>query len=262
MVSVRQFHMAATVTAADIARVTENADLRQIVTDRGIRLNRMGRGKCPFCKSPGPRNFSLGGRAGGKQFFTHCCRAGGDAIAFIQKLDSCDFQTAVRTLAGHMGMTLSGKPETAAARRQRERDRFEREMAAWYFRQEWKKARRGMNRAMDLNPQPILDEFGLAVEPIRWNLAGQLADFYGGRLRWIEVNRGTAEGLAEFRRSGVTERQYREWLCWHLERYAARVDFCAIVLDRMEQWPFAHQSSSSLRSSLCAGMRRRWNWRF
>jgi CHC2 zinc finger len=217
--------MAATVIPADIARVTENADLHQIVTDRGIRLNRTGRGKCPFCKSPGPRNFSLGGRAGGKQFFTHCCRAGGDAIAFIQKLDSCDFQAAVRTLAEHVGMTLSGKPETPAERRQRERDRFEREMAAWYFRQEWKKARRGMNRAMELGPEL------LGLNPERWNLAGQLADFYGSRLRWIEANRGTAEGLAEFRRSGVTERQYREWLCGHLRRYAAQVELAVLVCE-------------------------------
>ncbi len=76
-------------------------------------------------------------------------------------------------------------------------------MCAWYFREEWKKARKGLNIAMAAGPDWVND---------RWNLAGQLAEFYGARLRWIERERGSIAGLKEFRAAGVTEKAYREWI--------------------------------------------------
>ncbi len=206
----------------DLQAIRNATDLRQLVLYAGIKLNSNGRGKCPFCKSPGTRNFSLGGKAGGNQFFTHCCRIGGDAFTFVQKLDSCDLPTAVRRLAADAGITIDNKPETPQERRQREQDKLERSMADWYWREKWKEARRGLDRAMR------------AME--RGNqFAEDLAGIYGARLRWIERERGTSAGMAEFRKAGVTERRYREWVSSDLRRFAARLEFVALVLSLPRQ---------------------------
>jgi len=255
MVPLRQFHMAATVTAADIACVTENADIGEIAREYGMKLRRLPGGfvaACPFhSEKTGSFRIHIAGKHRGR-FKCFGCDASGDVLDLIQKLDGCNLQTAVRTLAHRAGITLTYRPETPAERRQRERDKQEREIVAWYFRQEWKKARRGLNRAMDLGPEPVshpsTHRLLTGYSPVSWNLAGQLADFYGGRLRWIEANRGTADGLAEFRRQDrwAVESRYRESQRMAELRRGRELKFLEWFLDAMERRPLLSGPSKSL----------------
>lgn len=212
-------------TTADIQRVREATDIGALI-ENVVRLRRVpgnvGSGLCPFHdeKTASFRVNLPGSRFPGR-WRCHSCGAHGDALDFVQRIDSCDLPTAVRRLASDAGITLTDKPETPTERRKRERKSLEREMADWYFREQWKQARRGLNRAMEAGPYPI---------GTGWNLAGQIAEFYGARLRWIETNRRADAGLVEFRLAGVTETQYRQWLCIDLGRHAALLDFAEIVL--------------------------------
>ena len=70
------------------------------------------------------------------------------------------------------------------------------------------------------------------VEPLRFNLAGQVAEFYGKRLKWIEANRKGEAGMAEFRSSGASRAGLSPLAKWtDLRLYAARISFIALVLD-------------------------------
>ena len=93
---------------------------------------------------------------------------------------------------------------------------MEREIFLWWLRSQWVVARRGLDRAMRAwergNP-----------------FAEEVAGMYGERLRWCESARD-GEGMDAFRAAGVKESVYRQWLCRHLRRYAARLDFAALVL--------------------------------
>ncbi len=208
--------------AADLQAIRNATDPWTLYSS-AIRLKKLpgnvAVGLCVFHddKSPSFRVNLAGHRFAGK-FHCHSCHEKGDIYDFVRHIDGCELPTAIRILAADAGIAIDNTPQTAEQIRQRERDKVERDICQWYFRQEWQKARRGLNRAMTA-----------------WALGNPFADdiatIYGTRLRWIERERGTALGMDEFRASGTTERRYREWLSGHLARYAARLDFVALALD-------------------------------
>jgi hypothetical protein len=178
---------------------------------------------CVFhSEKTGSFRVNLAGHRFAGKFHCHSCHAAGDIYDFVRHIDGCDLPTAIRTLAADAGITVYDRPDTPAERRQREAARIEKEICQWYFRQEWQKARRGLNLAMAAWADGNI-------------FADDVATIYGTRLRWIERERGTALGLAEFRASKIPERRYREWLSGHLARYAARLDFVALILDSGNQ---------------------------
>ena len=184
-------------------------------------------GSCVFhSEKTASFRVNLAGHRFAGKFHCYGCDAKGDIYDFVRHIDGCDLPTAIRTLAADAGIAFDNTPQTSEQIRQRERDKLEREMCAWWMRQEWQKARRGLNRAMEMGPDIV------NVEPLRFNLAGQVAEFY-----WeaVEMDRGANRkgeaGMAEFRSSGATERDYRHWLNGHLRLYAARISFIALVLD-------------------------------
>jgi putative DNA primase/helicase len=103
------------------------------------RINLRGRvdrcGPCPRCG--GRDRFSINTVKG--VFNCRGCGVGGDIIALVQHLDGCDFQTAVRKLAGEHPPTPAAMPTsqtTLAASRETEVDHYEREQhrkAAWLW---------------------------------------------------------------------------------------------------------------------------------
>jgi putative DNA primase/helicase len=118
------------------------AKARAVPIEREIarrRINLCGRvdrcGSCPRCG--GRDRFSINTVKG--VFNCRGCRVGGDIIALVQHLDGCDFQTAVRKLAGEPPATPTPMPmsQTAsAASRKTEVDHYEREQhrkAAWLW---------------------------------------------------------------------------------------------------------------------------------
>ena len=206
-------------TAADLRRVAEATDIRQLIGS-AIRLRKLpghsALGLCPFHNEKTPSfRVNLSGPHAGK-WRCHGCGLNGDCFDFLMRLDSCDLRTAAKQLASDAGITLTEKPETPAERRERERLRTEKEIFRWWMKTEWMDSRRRLNRAMAL----------LDVNPFAEDLAG----IHGARLRWIEANVSTPEGLAEFRRARIPERRYREWLTRRLRRYAAMWEFAEMVL--------------------------------
>ena len=105
---------------------------------RSIKLNggRTERyGPCPVCG--GDDRFSFNTK---KQLWNcRSCRVGGDIIALVQHLDRCDFQSAVRNLAGEQPSTTTSEPmsQTASAvSRKAGDDHYQREQhrkAAWMW---------------------------------------------------------------------------------------------------------------------------------
>lgn len=96
------------VPADEIARLKAAVDLPALIRTRGIDLKPKGRdlaGLCPFHPDQSPSMIVTPG----KNLF-HCfsCGAGGDAIAFVMKLDSVDFPEAVRRLKEFTGMREAG----------------------------------------------------------------------------------------------------------------------------------------------------------
>lgn len=206
---------------ADLSAISAATDLGELAKSYGLKLRKHRNGFIAQCCFHSEKSASLHLHTAGKlkgKFRCFGCDANGDVLDFVQRLDSCDLPTAIRRLASDAGIVLTGKPLTPQERRQRERDRTEREIAAWWFREQWKEARRGLNRAMQV---------WAAGNPFAEDVAG----IYSARLRWIERERGTTAGMAEFRASRTTERQYRDWLSSHLRQYAARLEFVALVLD-------------------------------
>ncbi len=208
-------------TAHDLQLVREATDVGELIGNV-VRLRRMpgntAVGLCPFHnEKTGSLRVNLKGHRFAGLWRCHGCNAHGDVYDFVQAIDSCDLPTAVRRLAHDAGINLSDRPETPQERRQRDRDKLERDIASWYFREQWKQARRSLDRAMRA-----------------WETGNPFADdaagIYGARLRWIERERKSDDGLAEFRRAHITERQYRVWLCGDLRRFAARLEFVGLIL--------------------------------
>src|SRR3954468_19272461 len=127
-------------TKDSIDRVKEAVDMVELVGAR-TDLRRVGSrwtGLCPFHDERTP-SFSVDGERG----FYHCfgCSASGDAIGFVQEIESLTFAEALESLADRYGVEL--KREEEDPRAEEERKRRERLLkliertAAYYERVLW-----------------------------------------------------------------------------------------------------------------------------
>jgi len=88
-----------------VARVREAADIVEVVGDH-VRLKRAGRrwqGLCPFHEEK-TASFSVDPERG----LFHCfgCKAGGDVISFLMRLERLSFPEVVEELARRFGVPL------------------------------------------------------------------------------------------------------------------------------------------------------------
>ncbi|MGJ7440668.1 DNA primase [Aquipuribacter sp. MA13-6] len=119
--------MAGRIKDEDVAAVKERIHLDELVGDH-VALRRAGsgslKGLCPFHDEKTP-SFQVRPQVG----LWHCfgCDEGGDAIAFVMKIDHLDFADAVERLAAKVGLQLrydetpgrGGAPRPPAGQRQR-----------------------------------------------------------------------------------------------------------------------------------------------
>jgi len=127
----------------DVATVKERIHLDELVGDH-VALRRAGsgslKGLCPFHDEKTP-SFQVRPQVG----LWHCfgCDEGGDAIAFVMKIDHLDFADAVERLAAKVGLQLrydetpgrgGGAPRPPAGQRQRLVD-ANAATAQWYSEQ-------------------------------------------------------------------------------------------------------------------------------
>lgn len=94
------------ITREAIAQVKTANDLREVVREQGIALKRRGRtcfGLCPFHREQ-TASFAVSRDAG----LFHCfgCRAGGDVIRFVERMQQVSFPEAVRRLARRAGLAI------------------------------------------------------------------------------------------------------------------------------------------------------------
>jgi CHC2-type zinc finger protein len=229
---------------ADLQRIAEATDIGALVASYGVKLNRIAGGFTAQCCFHSEKSASLRIHTAGKRrgkFKCFGCDAKGDVYDFVQRIESVSLPEAVRRLAYDAGIPLDNRPETPQERAQRLREREEREMCQWWYRERWKDARRGLNRAMELNPwiqtTPIAWDMKTGTQSggeVTLDLAGQLAELYGARLRWIEANRSTTAGLTAFRAARVPHRLYREHLKRAENLRAAQTAFLEFVFQSLE----------------------------
>lgn len=135
--------MAGRIKDEDVATVKERIHLDELVGDH-VALRRAGsgslKGLCPFHDEKTP-SFQVRPQVG----LWHCfgCDEGGDAIAFVMKIDHLDFADAVERLAAKVGLQLrydetpgrgGGAPRPPAGQRQRLVD-ANAATAQWYSEQ-------------------------------------------------------------------------------------------------------------------------------
>ncbi|WP_380167733.1 DNA primase [Jannaschia sp. R86511] len=135
--------MAGRIKDEDVATVKERVHLDELVGDH-VALRRAGsgslKGLCPFHDEKTP-SFQVRPQVG----LWHCfgCDEGGDAIAFVMKIDHLDFADAVERLAAKVGLQLrydetpgrgGGAPRPPAGQRQRLVD-ANAAAAQWYAEQ-------------------------------------------------------------------------------------------------------------------------------
>ncbi len=135
--------MAGRIKDEDVAAVKERIHLDELVGDH-VALRRAGsgslKGLCPFHDEKTP-SFQVRPQVG----LWHCfgCDEGGDAIAFVMKIDHLDFADAVERLAAKVGLQLrydetpgrgGGAPRPPAGQRQRLVD-ANAAAAQWYAEQ-------------------------------------------------------------------------------------------------------------------------------
>ena len=75
--------------------IKQSLSMREVLERYGIRIDRKGFCCCPFHKE----------KTASMKIYKdsyHCfgCGSGGDIFSFVQKIDSCDFKTAFKTLGG------------------------------------------------------------------------------------------------------------------------------------------------------------------
>lgn len=80
----------------NVEEIKATYSMRDILSRYGISVDRKGFCKCPFHQ--GDREASL--KVYEKDFYCFGCGAKGDVIAFVMKMDDCDFKTAFYSLGG------------------------------------------------------------------------------------------------------------------------------------------------------------------
>lgn len=110
--------MAGRIREEDIAAVRERARIEEIVGGY-VQLRRSGGGSlvglCPFHDEKSP-SFSVTPARG--LFYCFGCQAGGDVIAFTQRVENLSFVEAVELLASRVGVALQYEQGAAAPSRQ------------------------------------------------------------------------------------------------------------------------------------------------
>ena len=90
----------ARITNADLYRLKHEVSILELCRSRGIRLKRTAKadalaGRCPFPRCRKPAFVAL---AAANLFHCTECRAGGNALDLVAKLDGCDYRQAAETL--------------------------------------------------------------------------------------------------------------------------------------------------------------------
>jgi DNA primase len=189
---------------SSVEAVKSAADIVVLVEER-TRLRKVGgryTGLCPFHQEKSP-SFSVSPDRG----TYHCfgCGVGGDAISFIQELESLDFVGTIEWLAGRFNIELEyeeSSPEADAKRRQKDRlHALLDAAAAFYERYLWESA---------------------AGEPVRAYLAGRglgeeisktfrLGLSPGGSNTLVAKAREKGFTAAELSAAGLTHRGGLDW---------------------------------------------------
>jgi DNA primase catalytic core len=110
---------------AVIAEIKNKVDIIEIVAE-SVQLTRKGQkywGLCPFHDE---KTASFSVNPDRQSFYCFGCRANGDAIDFIQKINHLTFQEARNWLASRAGITAFDSPraKAAAAQAAQERQKF------------------------------------------------------------------------------------------------------------------------------------------
>lgn len=106
------------VTKEGIERIKQANDLSEIVAERGIEVKKKGRtfiALCPFHEEKTP-SFVITPSKG----LFHCfgCDVSGDVIGFVTRYDKVTFPTALKTLAGRVGLELDQLMESNDSHRE------------------------------------------------------------------------------------------------------------------------------------------------
>lgn len=157
----------------------ERIDLPELLQSYGVELKRSGvryAGLCPFHNERSP-SFSVNPTAA----FFHCfgCGEGGDAFAFVQKMDNCTFQEAVVLLADKTGYNLPIEEETdeeKKAAEDRKRLYLLMEESSRWFHENFMPLPRNHPAKAELNSekrqlgtQELCEEFEIGYAPEGWD---------------------------------------------------------------------------------------------
>src|SRR4051812_3506948 len=211
-------------TKDSIDRVKEAVDMVELVGAR-TDLRRVGSrwtGLCPFHDERTP-SFSVDGERG----FYHCfgCSASGDAIGFVQEIESLTFAEALESLADRYGVELKREEEDPRAeeeRRHRERllKLIER-TAAYYERVLWESPEAAHAREYLAGrglEEEVLRTFRVGYSPSAWDkilMAAQRDGFSREEL--------LASGLAQQNRNGQVYDRFRSRIMFPLSDARGRV---------------------------------------
>lgn len=157
----------------------ERIDLPELIESYGVELKKSGvryAGLCPFHNERSP-SFSVNPVAS----FFHCfgCGEGGDAFAFVQKMDHCSFQDSVILLADKVGYNLPVIEETDEEKKEAE-DRKQlyslmEESARWLHENFMPLPRNHPAKAelnsekRQLGSQELCEEFEIGYAPEGWD---------------------------------------------------------------------------------------------
>lgn len=158
------------VPKAIIDRVREVTDLVALVS-RHVKLKKNGRefkGLCPFHQEKHPSFHVIPEK---RFYFCHGCRATGDAIAFVMRMEGKPFIEAVRLLAQAGNIPFPGEASDEVLYRQRLL--YVTQVAAKFFSEQlwmapadsvaWRAlTRRGLR-------EDTLRRFGIGLAPLSWN---------------------------------------------------------------------------------------------
>jgi DNA primase len=186
-----------------IKEVLASANLAEIIGER-VPLNQVGpdsyKGLCPFHEEKTPSFYVTPSKG-----LFHCfgCRAGGNAINFLMKINNQNFVDALKELARRVGVKLEDKGEGEGNTRKIDKTRLysAMEMAANYFQE------RLWSEAGSQTVEYLFGERGLSRElAIKYRL-GLALNLWDGLLAYLK-NKGVAEtdmaeaGLVRLRREG------------------------------------------------------------
>ena len=95
----------------EIELIKRDNPLARVMTEHGMKLQRRGGrfvGRCPFHEEQHP---SLVVYPDTRSFFCFGCRASGDVIDFVRRVEKVDFKEAIRRLAGNKGANRAPLPQ-------------------------------------------------------------------------------------------------------------------------------------------------------